>query len=174
MKLTMPRSKKDMRYFFGKINFVRKFITCFAEIVKPLNKMVKKDARIEWSNEAKADFSQVKQSILEAPVLTSPNYLKPFYIYSFACEHSCAVVLTQRRREGDERPIAFMSSPFKNVEVKNPPLEKKAFALVRVVKKFMHYILRSLIIVVVHDAAMKSLLMQSELGERRGKWMAIL
>lgn len=67
-----------------------------------------------------------------------------------------------------------MSSPFKNVEIKYPPLEKQAFMLVWVVKKFWHYILRSQIIAVVPDAAVKSLLMQSELGERRGKWMAIL
>ena len=86
----MPGSKKEMRSFYDKINFVRKFITGFAEIVKPLNKMMKKDARIEWSNEAKAAFSQVKQSISVAPFLTSPDYLKPFYIYSFASEHSCA------------------------------------------------------------------------------------
>lgn len=66
---------------------MRKFITGFVEIVKPLNGMMKKDARIEWSNEAKPAFSQVKQSISEAPFLTIPDYLKPFYIYSFASEH---------------------------------------------------------------------------------------
>lgn len=67
-----------------------------------------------------------------------------------------------------------MRSPFKNAEIKYPPLEKQDFVLVRAVKKFRHYIFQSQIIVVVPDAAVKSLLMQSELGERRGKWMAIL
>ena len=67
-----------------------------------------------------------------------------------------------------------MSSPFKNVEIKYLPLEKKYFVLVWVVKKLWHYILRSQVIAIVPDAAVKSLLMQSEFGERRGKWMAIL
>lgn len=79
-----------MRSFFEKINFVRKFITGFAEIVKQLNEMMKKNAKTEWSEEAKVAFSQIKQSISEAPVLTSPDYLKPFYIYSFSSKHSCA------------------------------------------------------------------------------------
>lgn len=35
LKLQMPGSKKQMRSFFRKINFVRKVITEFTEIVKP-------------------------------------------------------------------------------------------------------------------------------------------
>lgn len=57
LKLTMPSRKKEMRSFFKKINFVQKFIIGFVEIVKPLNEMMKKDAKIEWSNEAKSAFS---------------------------------------------------------------------------------------------------------------------
>jgi hypothetical protein len=60
LKLTMLGSKKEMRSFFRKINCMRKFITSFAEIVKPLNEMMKKESRIEWSNEAKASFAQIK------------------------------------------------------------------------------------------------------------------
>lgn len=41
-------------------------------------------------------------------------------------------------------------------------------------KKFRHYILRRKIYAIVPDKEVRSLLMQSELGERRGKWMVIL
>lgn len=60
LKLTMPSSKKEMRSFFGKINFVQKFITGLEEKVKSLNEMMKKDAKIKWRNEAKSSFSQIK------------------------------------------------------------------------------------------------------------------
>lgn len=113
----------------------------FTEIVKPLNEMMKKDAKIEWTDEAKAVFSQVKQSISEAPMLTSLDYKRPFYIYSFSSEHSCVAILTQQKVEAEERPIAFMSYSFKNAEIKYPPLEKQAFVLVQAIKKFQHYIL---------------------------------
>lgn len=105
-----------MRSFFGKINFVKKFITRFAEIVKPLNEMMKKDAKIEWTAEEREAFAHIKKSIVKAPILTSLDYTLPFYIYSFASLHSSATILTQRQ-VGDEKPIVFMSSPFKNVEV---------------------------------------------------------
>ena len=34
--IVLPHNKKAMQSFLGKINFVRKFISDFAEIVKPL------------------------------------------------------------------------------------------------------------------------------------------
>ena len=34
--IILPHNKKAMQYFLGKINFVRRFISDFAEIVKPL------------------------------------------------------------------------------------------------------------------------------------------
>lgn len=94
LKLQMLGSKMEMRSFFGKINFVRMFITRFAKIVKPLNEMMKKDAKVKWTTEAKEDFSQNKKSIAEAPVLTSLDYTMSFYIYSFASLHLGATILT--------------------------------------------------------------------------------
>jgi hypothetical protein len=39
-QLSFPHNKKSMQSFFGKINFVRKFIPDFAETIKPLQKMI--------------------------------------------------------------------------------------------------------------------------------------
>lgn len=172
--INLPTSKKELKSFFGKINFVKKFITGFAEIVRPLNEMLKKDAKIEWSPQAKRAFEEIKTAIAEAPVLISPNYIKPFYLYSFASDYTCAAILTQRSEERDENPIAFMSTPLKDAELSYPNIEKQAYALVKAVKKFRHYLLRAKIYAIVPDAAVKTLLMQNELGERRGKWVAII
>jgi len=136
--------------------------------------MLKKDAKIDWTPEAKAAFAEIKQAISNAPFLVSPDYALPFYIYSFASEHTCAAMLTQKRSVDDERPIAFMSTPLKDVELRYPNVEKQAYALIKAVKKFCHYILRSQVTAIVPDAVVKALLMQSELGERRGKWVTIL
>lgn len=158
-RINLPSSQKELRSFFGKINFVRKFITGFAEIVKPLNEMLKKGAKMEWTLSSKKAFEEIKLAIVNAPVLVSPDYTKPFYLYSFASEHSCAAILMQRTEEKEEHPIAFMSSPLKDAELRYPSVEKKAYALVKVVKKFRHYILRSKIFAIILDAIVKTLLM---------------
>lgn len=67
-----------------------------------------------------------------------------------------------------------MSCPLKNAEFKYPNLDKQSFALVKAVKKFSYYILWRKVITIVPDPTIKSLLMENELGEKRGKWMAIL
>jgi hypothetical protein len=45
-KIPPPHNKKLMQYFLGKINFVRRFVPSFAEIVKPLQDMIKKNANL--------------------------------------------------------------------------------------------------------------------------------
>ena len=67
-----------------------------------------------------------------------------------------------------------MSCPLKNAELRYSNLDKQSFSLIKVVKKFCHYILRSKVYAIVPDPIVKTLLMQNELGERWGKWMAIL
>ena len=67
-----------------------------------------------------------------------------------------------------------MSCPLKNAKLNYSNLDKKSLLLNKVVKNFCHYILRSKVYAIVPNLALKMLLMQNELGERSGKWMAIL
>ena len=50
-QLPLPHNKKAMQSFFGKIIFVTKFTTDFAETIKPLQKMIHKDAKFKWDDE---------------------------------------------------------------------------------------------------------------------------
>ena len=48
-KLSIPRSKKDIQSFVGKINFVRRFIPNFSKLVKHITSMLRKEAEIKWT-----------------------------------------------------------------------------------------------------------------------------
>ena len=52
-QIGLPRNKKEIQSFLGKVNFLRRFITNFVEVVKYVNNMLKKDNNFKWSNEAK-------------------------------------------------------------------------------------------------------------------------
>ena len=71
-----------------------KFISGFAEIVHPLNDLLKKGAKTEWVPEIKKSFKDIKVSISIASILVILDYELPFKIYSFASEHSCVGILT--------------------------------------------------------------------------------
>jgi hypothetical protein len=80
--INIPRNRKEIQSFLGKINFLRRFIPNFAEIIKLITDMLKKDNEVKWTAEAKASFERVKKAIGEAPVLASPDYTKEFLIFS--------------------------------------------------------------------------------------------
>jgi hypothetical protein len=47
-KLSPPSSKKAMQSFLGKINFVKRFVPSFSEMVMPLQNLIKKDTQYHW------------------------------------------------------------------------------------------------------------------------------
>jgi ribonuclease HI len=170
--ISIPRNVKEIQSFLGTINFLRRFIPNFAEIVKLITGMLKKYSRVNWTIEAKASFERIKKVISEAPVLTSPDYLKDFLIFSFASQHTITVVLLQKDDEGFERPIAFFSKSLRDAELKYDIIEKQAYAMVKVLKAFRTYDLHSKIIVYVPTSAVKDILVQPDSDGKRGRWLA--
>ena len=49
LKITIPRNKKEIQSFIGKINFLRWFIPKFVEIVKQITKMIRKNQEVKWT-----------------------------------------------------------------------------------------------------------------------------
>jgi hypothetical protein len=140
-QINIPRNKKEIQSFLGRINFLRRFIPNFAEIIKLITDMLKKDNEVKWTTEAKESFQRVKKSIGEALVLVSPDYTKEFLIFSFASEYTIATVLLQKNEEGFEQPIAFFSKSLRDAELKYDILEKQAYAMVKALKAFRTYVL---------------------------------
>jgi ribonuclease HI len=170
--ISIPRNVKEIQAFLGTINFLRRFVPNFAEIVKLITGMLKKDSRVNWTAEAKASFEHIKKVISEAPVLTSPDYLKDFLIFSFASQHTIAAVLLQKDDEGFERPIAFFSKSLRDAELKYDIMEKQAYAMVKALKAFRTYVLHSRIIAYVPTSVVKDILVQPDSDGKRGRWLA--
>jgi hypothetical protein len=113
-----------MQFFFGQINFVRKFTLDFTKIIKPLQKMIHKDAKFKWDDERKDAFNNIKASIYRASVLRSPNFNRDFFIYTFASDQSLAAVLNQNDDDNNEAPMSFMSTNLQGVELNYPAVDK--------------------------------------------------
>ena len=111
--------------------------------------MLKKELGVKWNMEAKQSFELVKQALTQTPVLISLDYTKEFYIFSFAFEHTVAVVLLQKNIMRQEQPIAFFCKALRDAPLKYNIMEKQAFALIKALKNFRVYILHSHIIAFV-------------------------
>ena len=165
--MTILRSKRDIQSFLGKINFVRRFIPNFSELVKHVTIMLKKDAEIKWTDQARKSFEDIKKAIMEAPTLTSPDYTKSFYIFSFASYDTMAAVLLQKNDEGLDHPIAFFSKTLRDAELKYDPIEKQTYALIMSLKTFKIYILHAKVLAYVPSAAVKDVLNQPDIDRKR-------
>ena len=126
--------------------------------------MLKKDVGVKWTLLAKQSFELVKQALTQTLVLISPDFTKDFYIFSFAFEHTIAVVLLQKNELGQEKPISFFSRALRDAPLKYNIMEKQALALVKALKDFRVYILHSYIIAFVPHIVVKDILSQEPDG----------
>eukprot|EP00253_Pinus_taeda_P031145 PITA_31145 len=136
--------------------------------------MLKKDSKVKWTIETKQAFEEIKKSLTQTPVLTSPNFDKEFIIFSFASEHTIVVVLLQKDDQGCEKPIAFFSKALRDAPLKYQIMEKQAYALVKAIKDFRVYILYSHVIAYVPNTVVKDILTQEGIEGKRGKWIATI
>jgi hypothetical protein len=173
-KLPPPTSKKSMQFFLGHINFVRRFVPSFSEMVRPLQNLIKKDTQYHWGPLENQAFNAIKKAIIDAPSLMSPYFSQYFTLYTFAFNHSYVVVLTQKNVEKNEVPIAFISSAFKGVELNYPVVDRQAYVVFKAVKHFRSYILNSRMKFIVPYPTVRNLLVQKELGEKRANWVTSL
>jgi hypothetical protein len=121
-EIPLPSNKKAIQSFLGQIGFVHRFTPNFAEIVKPIIDMLKKGHDLTWSEEAKQAFENIKQALSHSPILASPSYSCDFQIFSFASDHTIACVLLQKKMDGHEKPIAYMSMSLQGSELKYKPM----------------------------------------------------
>jgi hypothetical protein len=141
-QLPLPHNKKAMLSFFGKIIFLRKFAPDFAETIKPLQKIIRKDVEFKWDDKQKNAFNNIETAISQAPVLQSPDFCKDFFLYTFSFDQSLVAVLTQKDDENNEALISFMSNNIQGAELIYPAIDKQAYVVYKVVKHFRSYILK--------------------------------
>eukprot|EP00253_Pinus_taeda_P029900 PITA_29900 len=109
-RIPLPHNKKAMQSFHGQINFVKRFVPDFSRFVSPLQAMIKKNSIFKWGQDKYEASNLIKQAIINAPSLATPNFFDPFILYTFSSDKSYAMILTQENQDKAEAPIAFFSS----------------------------------------------------------------
>ena len=62
-----PQTEKQIRSFLGKVNYIAHFIAQLTTICDPLFKLLKKDTKIEWTDECQIALDKIKQYLLNPP-----------------------------------------------------------------------------------------------------------
>lgn len=137
-----PVTTTEVKRFVGMTSWYRKFICHFSTLMSPLNDLIKakkKKEPITWTPEAEASFVKLKQALVSAPILNSPDFARPFIIQCDASDTGLGGVLTQNK-DGQEVVIAFASRSLSQSERKYPVTQKECLAVIFSIEKFRPYI----------------------------------
>ena len=135
-----PTTVKQTRGFLGFGNFYRRFIWHFSDLARPLNNLLKKDWKFEWTNDCQRAFDELKKRFTEEPVLMMPDQTKPFQIETDASKYATGAVLTQLDTNGDRHPISFISKTLSPAERNYEIYDRELLAIIRALEEWRHYI----------------------------------
>ena len=171
--LPLPKPIRELRSFLGHVGFYHHFIQDFAKVTKPLTSLLCKEKDFIIEEEGKHTIMQLKQSLVEAPILQSPNWDLTFEIMCDASDFVVGVVLGQRI---DKKPTAifYASKTLADAQLNYTTTEKELLAVFFALENFRLYILGSKIIVYTDHAALKYLLSKKEAKLRLIRWVLLL
>ena len=110
-----PRTVHEVRKFLGFTHYYRKFVYKYAQIARPLNKLIsgenakKKHRKVEWAEDQETSFCELKDACTKTPILAYADYKKPFRVNTDASERGLGSVLYQKQDDGTFRVIAYAS-----------------------------------------------------------------
>lgn len=137
-----PTTSTEVKRFIGLCSWYRRFIDNFSALVSPLNALLKgkkKKQPITWSPEAETSFLNIKNSLVSAPILCSPDFSKPFTIQCDASDTALGGILTQIN-DGHERVIAYASRSLSRTERNYSVTERELLSLLFCIDKFRAYV----------------------------------
>lgn len=165
-----PSTVKQLRRFLGMAGWYRRFIHNFALITTPLTDLIKKGKKFHWNDQAQKAFEELKRKLCSAPVLSSPNYDKPFIIQCDASKYGIGAVLSQENEEKVEVPIAYFSKKLSNAQQNYSVTELECLAAILGLKKFRAYVEGQDFKIVTDHASLKWLLKQPNLTGKLARW----
>ena len=133
----------------------------------PFYQLLKKWKGFQWDEECDTAFRDLKDYLMQAPVLTTPEPGEDLFMYLSVSEHAVNVVLL--KDQGVQQPVYYISKTLVNAEMRYLPWEKLVLALVHATRKLSQYF-QAYTIFVLTEYPLQSLLKRSDFTGRIAKW----
>jgi len=100
-----PTSLKQLRGFLGLAGYYRRFVKDFSKKAAPLNDLLKKNSRFQWTPACQSAFDELKAALQSPPILALSRESGMYCLDTDASDKSIGAVLSQIQ-DGQERVIA--------------------------------------------------------------------
>ena len=109
--------------FLGMASYYRKFCPNFSAVVEPLTQLLRKNTQFIWMEPCQLAFEKLKAMLQSAPVLSVPDFNRPFKIAVDASDVAAGAILLQE--DHNESIILFVISPVSSIKVSETTLPLK-------------------------------------------------
>ncbi|GJW55690.1 reverse transcriptase domain-containing protein [Tanacetum coccineum] len=121
-----------------------------------------------WTKEAEEALIQMKQLIVELPMLTTPMEKEELIVYLAAAKETVSAVL-MTEREAKQMPIYFVTRALRGPKLDYTSMEKLVLTLVHDSKRLKRYF-QAHPIIVITDQPIQQILSRPEVAGRLQKW----
>ena len=135
----VPNTVKKVRRFLGLAGWLRKFVVNFSVLARPLYNLLKKETKFHWGEEEEIAFNGLKEKLCSSPVLKSPDFTRPFKVYTDGSAVGTGAILTQDFDDG-EHVIAYSSRSIKGREANYSATELECLGVLHAVEAFRPYL----------------------------------
>ena len=143
-KMQETTNNKGVQQTTGRLAALSRFINRLGERTLPFYQLLRKEEKIEWTEEACNTFVDLKKTLSTPPILAVPKEREPLYLYIAA--HSSIVntaLVVERAEEGKfqsiQRPIYYLSMLLTKSQQRYPHYQKLLLAIIMTSRKVSHY-----------------------------------
>jgi len=138
----VPTSLKQLRGFLGLAGYYRRFVKDFSKKAAPLNDLLKKSSRFQWTPACQSAFDELKAALPSPPMLALPSETGMYCLDTDASDKSISAVLSQVQ-DGQEKVIAYAGRALSKNEMNYCAYRKELLAVVYFTRHFKQYLMSS-------------------------------
>jgi hypothetical protein len=95
LKLSPPKTKRQLRHFLGMINYYRDMWQKRSHMLAPLTGLVSLLVKYKWGEEKQKALDEIKQKVSQETLLPFPDFEKEFHVYTDASNNQLVAVIMQ-------------------------------------------------------------------------------
>ena len=134
-------NRRQVQQFLGLVNYYQRFVAHFATLVKPLHCLTEKNARFKWTDACQEAFDAIRQQLSSPPLLSFPDFSRPFIVDTDASDVGIGSVLSQIQEDGAEHVIAYASRVLTKAERQYSVTRRELPAVIYSFDHFRQYLL---------------------------------
>jgi hypothetical protein len=139
-----PATIKDVQKLIGCMAALNRFISRLGERGLPFFKLLKRQDKFQWTEEAERALQDLKQDLQSPPILIALLPRENLLLYIAATTHVISsAIIVECSKEGHafgvQRPVYFISEVLSKSKVLFPAVQKLLYAILITSRKLRHY-----------------------------------